>query len=61
MTPCAIVCGTDFAIPFRMNHLVANFVGWLASALFVATVTVVWGVAAALVWITGNGSLAERH
>jgi hypothetical protein len=39
-----------------MNHFVANFVGWLASLILIATATVLWGVAAMLVWISGNGA-----
>jgi hypothetical protein len=39
-----------------MNQLVTNFVGWIASLLFIAAATVVWGIAALLVWISGNGT-----
>ena len=44
-----------------MNQLIANFLGWVASALFVATAAVFWGIAALLVWVSGNRTLAERN
>jgi hypothetical protein len=43
-----------------MNHVVTNFVGWLASLLLIATATVVWGIAALFVWISGNGTAPSR-
>jgi hypothetical protein len=43
-----------------MNHVVTNFVGWLASLLFVVTVTAVWGIAALCVWISGNGTAPSK-
>ena len=43
-----------------MNQLFSKVVGWLASLLFVATATVLWGIAASLVWVTGNGTLANN-
>lgn len=39
-----------------MNQLVTSVVGWLASLLLIATATVLWGIAALLVWISGNGT-----
>jgi hypothetical protein len=39
-----------------MNQLVANFVGWLAALLFIAVATVLWCIAALVVWLSGNGA-----
>ncbi len=44
----------------RMNHLLTNFVGWLASVLLIVTATVLWGVAAVFVWI-GGGPVSARN
>jgi hypothetical protein len=43
-----------------MNHFLANFTGWLASLLFIATAAVLWGIAALVVWICGNGNATWR-
>ena len=43
-----------------MKDLLANFVGWLASLAFVVVATILWGAAALFVWLSGNGTLAER-
>lgn len=43
-----------------MNQLVANFVGWLASLLFITAASVLWGFAAMLVWLSGNGTMPAR-
>lgn len=43
-----------------MKDLVANLVGWLASLVFVVVATTLWGAAALFVWLSGNGTLAER-
>jgi hypothetical protein len=43
-----------------MNHLLTNFVGWLASVLLIVTATVLWGVAAVFVWI-GGGPVSARN
>jgi len=37
-----------------MNQLVANFIGWLALLLLIVIASVFWGIAALLVWISGN-------
>ena len=52
--------GTKAASRCRMNHFVANFTGWLASLLLIATATVLWGIAALIVWISGNGKTTCR-
>jgi hypothetical protein len=39
-----------------MKQFIADFVGWMASLLLVATATTLWAIAALLVWITGNAS-----
>jgi hypothetical protein len=43
-----------------VNQLIGNFVGWLSSVLFIATATLLWCVAALLVWVSNNGSLHDR-
>jgi len=50
------VNGTKSAPRRGMNQFVGNFVGWLALLLIIAVATLFWGIAALLVWISGNGS-----
>ena len=41
-----------------MNQFLAHFIGWVASLLLIAAATVLWGTAALVVWISGNGKAA---
>jgi len=43
-----------------VNQFIGNLVGWLSSVLFIATATLLWCVAALLVWVSNNGSLHDR-
>lgn len=50
----------QLAIDPAMKERFANFVGWLASVTFVAIATILWGATALFVWLSGNGTLADR-
>lgn len=52
----AAASGMKLAHHFCMNQIVTSFVGWLAWLLLLTTATVLWGIAALLVWMSGNST-----
>ena len=48
------------AIDRRMKQLLPAFAGWLASVIFIATATVLWGGALLIVFLSGNRTLQGR-